>query len=80
MKKEKRFQMSLTTEEEREEIIKLVAGMMKDLVFANAEPKARELIRKMFDFNVSDQDTFHICYNIEIGGGLLRAFLGKIRR
>ena len=80
MKKEKRFQMSLTTEEEREEIIKLVAGMMKDLVFANAEPKARELIRKMFDFNVSDQDTFHIHYDIDISGGLLRVFLGKIRR
>ena len=80
MKKDKRFQMSLTTEEEREKIIEMLAATMKDLVFAQGTIKARELVRKMFDFNVNDKDIFHITYNIEISGGLLLAFLGKIRR
>ena len=77
----KPFNLQKTTEEEREKLTELLSEMMKDIVYANAHMRAEQVIHHMFRVTeIKDTDNFNITYNVNIGGGTIRATLGKIRR
>jgi len=74
------FKIKITTEEEREKIALMLAGMFKDVVYMNALSKARELVKNIFDFNMQQIENYEINYTFNITNEILNAFLGKIRR
>lgn len=78
--KKPEFDMAMTTEEEREQMAMLLSEMIRDYVYAHSEDRARMLIRKAFNFNMNVTDTLHVEFSIEVNGGLLNSFRGKIRR
>ena len=79
-KKTKQFQMRITTEEEREKIVLLLADCMRDIVFVNAEAQARETVRSLFNLDMATEDELVITYKINVSGGMIRTLLGKVRR
>jgi len=77
----KSFNMQETTEEERNKLIEMISETLKDIVYANADERAKQMVQSIFRVSeIKDSDNINITYNIDIGGGTLRAFLGKIRR
>ena len=70
----------ITSEEEREKVIKQLAEMMRIHINEEAEDKARELIKSLFDFNMNSNDEFNVVYTFKLNGGLLKVFLGKAKR
>ena len=77
----KPFNLQTSTEKEREKIIEIITEDMKGIVYANAETHATNLVKRIFSLSeIRDSDDFEVTYNIKLGGGYLRAALGKIRR
>ena len=59
----------------------MFSEMMKDAVYANAHMRAEEIIQSIFRVTeIRDTDNFNIVYTINLGGGVIRTALGKIRR
>ena len=77
----KSFNMQETTEGERNQLIEMLAETMKDMIYANADERAKQFIKSLFVISeIKDEDSIDMTYNIKMSGGTLRAFLGKIRR
>jgi hypothetical protein len=72
--------IKVTTEEERELLIKEVTEIMKDYVYGHAEVRAREIVQEMWNMDFSNEDNFKFDYDIWINGGLIKTLLAKIRR
>lgn len=72
--------LRITTEEQREKIIKKLANIMKDHINEEAEEKARKFIRDLFDFNMDSDDRLTITYDFEFNGCLLKMLLGSVKR
>ena len=70
----------ITSEKEREKVVKQLAEMMRIHINEEAEDKARELIKSLFDFNMNSDDEFDVVYTFKLNGGLLKVFLGKAKR
>ena len=70
----------MTTEEEREKIIKYLTELMKDHIYIFAERKARELVRSLFDLDMKEDDKLTITYTFDMNAGLLLTLLGKVRK
>ena len=70
----------ITTEEQREKVIKKLTYMMIDHITEEAEDKARDCVRSLFDFNIDSSDEYHIRYSFDFNGGLLKVLLGSVKR
>ena len=68
------------TEKERAKVARRLAGVIKDLVFANAHIKAEEMIRKLYTLNISPDGTLTMNYTISLNGDVVRLLLAGIRR
>ena len=70
----------ITTEEQREKVIKKLANMLIDHVNEEAEDKARDCVNGMFDFNMDSDEELQISYTFKFNGALLKILLGSVKR
>ena len=70
----------ITTEEQREKVIKKLKYMMIDHITEEAEDKARECVRDLFDFNMDSDDELYIDYTVKFNAAILKLLLGSVKR
>jgi len=70
----------ITSEEQREKVIKKLANMMVDHITEEAEDKARECIKDLFDFNMDSDDVLSVVYAIKFNAAILKLLLGSVKR
>ena len=70
----------ITTEEQREKVIKKLANMMVDHITEEAEDKARDCVRDLFDFNMNSDDELNIVYTVKFNAAILKLLLGSVKR
>ena len=70
----------ITTEEQREKVIKKLANMMVDHITEEAEEKARDCVKGLFDFNMNSDEELQISYTFKFNGALLKILLGSVKR
>ena len=70
----------LTTEEQREKVIKKLADMLIDHINEEAEDKARDCVKGLFDFNMDSDDELTIAYSFKFNYALLKILLGSVKR
>ena len=70
----------ITTEEQREMVIKKLTDMMIDHITEEAEDKARDCVRDLFDFNMNSDDVLSVVYTIEFNAAILKLLLGSVKR
>jgi len=80
MKGGENMRFRITTEEQREKVIKKLANMMVDHITEEAEDKARECIKDLFDFNVDSDDVLQVDYAIKFNAAILKLLLGSVKR
>lgn len=77
----KPFNLQTSTEKEREKLAEMIAESMKDVVYANANLRATQIVQSIFRLSdIKDLDKFDITYNIQFDGGAIKSFIGNIRR
>jgi len=70
----------ITSEEQRKKVIKKLANMMIDHINEEAEDKARECVKDLFDFNMDSDDELTIAYSFKFNYALLKILLGSVKR
>jgi len=70
----------ITSEEQREKVIKKLANMMVDHITEEAEDKARECIKDLFDFNMDSDYVLSVVYAIKFNAAILKLLLGSVKR
>ena len=70
----------ITTEEQREKVIKKLANMMVDHITEEAEDKARDCVRDLFDFNMNSDDVLQVDYAVKFNAAILKLLLGGVKR
>lgn len=70
----------ITSEEQREKVIKKLADMLIDHVNEEAEDKARDCVKGLFDFNMDSDDELTIVYSFKFNYALLKILLGSVKR
>ena len=80
MKGGENMRFRITTEEQREKVIKKLADMLIDHVNEEAEDKARECVNDLFDFNMNSDEELQISYTFKFNGALLKILLGSVKR
>jgi len=70
----------ITTEEQREKVIKKLADMLIDHINEEAEDKARDCVKGLFDFNMDSDDELTIAYSFKFNYALLKILLGSVKR
>ena len=70
----------ITSEEQRKKVIKKLANMMIDHITEEAEDKAKECIKNLFDFNMDSDDVLYIDYTIKFNAAILKLLLGSVKR
>ena len=70
----------ITTEEQREKVIKKLTDMMIDHITEEAEDKARDCVRDLFDFNMNSDDVLSVVYTVEFNAAILKLLLGSVKR
>jgi len=70
----------ITSEEQRKKVIKKLANMMIDHITEEAEDKARECVKDLFDFNIDSDDVLQVDYAIKFNAAILKLLLGSVKR
>jgi len=70
----------ITSEEQREKVIKKLANMMIDHITEEAEDKARGCVKDLFDFNMDSDDVLQVDYAIKFNAAILKLLLGSVKR
>jgi len=70
----------ITTEEQREKVIKKLADMLIDHINEEAEDKARDCVKGLFDFNMNSDDELTVVYSFKFNYALLKILLGSVKR
>ena len=70
----------ITSEEQRKMVIKKLANMMIDHITEEAEDKARECVKDLFDFNIDSDDVLQVDYAIKFNAAILKLLLGSVKR
>lgn len=68
------------TPEEKEGVINVLAERMKDVIFANAQDRARQILQEIIDLKVKRNDTITFHYKINMLGNDVIEAIGAVKR